>query len=246
MKRTGKYLQILLFLAFTNLAGGKALAVEMSEYSSREKIGFAFYKLGNVEIKFKEWTKKTDKYQTLKPSLAKRFIEAEKERLWLGYNLYDPMIHPIKFKTYATIRRSPLSFDASAQMAKVFLSASKYDNRLHFPVEVGKYWVLIVPENVEKFERITIDKEKYNFLFYAPHDKESAASYTDVAINIIMIPSSVDAETPVFLNDELMWLMSAKIAQLTVMSADEELLIWEYKAPWYNPSEIRNKLYKYD
>ena len=78
---------LFLFMALTSSAHAYLKA---KEYTEEEKIGFAFYKLGNIKPNFDSWVEHTDTYSNAPADQKNQILQNETSRLEQGYHNYQP------------------------------------------------------------------------------------------------------------------------------------------------------------
>lgn len=231
---------VLFFLTLAVLlCPGRASAqnLALAGFSETEKIGFAFYHLSKHQPPFDDWIRAREDYKA--SSMKRRLIMTDEQRIRLneGFLSYFPDRDLITLRLKATISGGPNpDFQKDPRLQEAGLS---HFIRLRFvdlqdvpyiPVEIGKLWVGIIPNGLDKLSTHYLTEQEYARL---TQTTGNIASDRITRIQMLLRPQSADAKTPMMYKDLPVWLMMADIGAL-VLLGQNGALGWEYAAEWYD------------
>jgi hypothetical protein len=229
-------ISLLMFCAFFSV--NIALAFDNSKYTQTEKVGFAFYKLGEIKPDFETWVKLSKTYQKVAgPVNRHKILQKEQARLQRGFYSYFPEFGNIEIKTPVTIKGMPkYLLDEMTAEDEFFVNVTtRFGNQdLYFPFQVADQWVTLLPNNTKDFSRIVVTEEIYKLL-------SGEGVFTDKAhpktgfLKIVLQPSKVDTSSPSVLDGVQTWLMQGEIGSMSLWYKKNRTdnLLWEHTAPWY-------------
>lgn len=139
-------------------------AQDGSDYTNVERVGFAFYKLGNVEPDFDSWVKAMPEYkQIVRPRERAEFLSKMKFRLEQGLNTYVPEFDMITITTPVILQGMTIEEINKTRnfYIKVFPDTKSNTRDFYFPVPVGKEWVALIPREIEKYQNVKVSEKKY-------------------------------------------------------------------------------------
>jgi len=210
------------------------------DYSEIEKIGFAFHRLGQTKPDFSNWVKTEDQYKKLNPDVKPLWLEQEISRLEQGFYNFRPREDAIEFEAKIKISAMPHKDMAGTDERYFLISLDAGDSDLfYFPFLIGEAWIALIPQGMDGFDKIPIGKERYNRLSQELFIGASAT--TTGILRTTLIPTSVDTNATFNIGGIDMWLMSAKVVDLTISSNEGNTLLWARTASGYH-SKIQREL----
>lgn len=215
--------------------GEPAIVFDENNFTEREKIGFAFYSLSTRrEPDFLRWIRKSEKYRTARPMTRQRYLKRDKDRLGLGFLLYDRQKHFFYLNA-----RVAVSWPEEAERNQMVAEKGKFPLKFtlldtkeyFFPVSLGDDWVAVVPENLADFLTIYVTPEEFEkkiVQFQEFIDMRSVEGY----VRFYMRALSADDGTKLALQDIEAWLLLAEVNRITVSPERLAPPVWEHRASW--------------
>lgn len=211
-----------------------ANAFDDRNFSEREKVGLAFYKLGNIAPDFESWIRSSSTYKNLvRPRERGEFLESEKHRLEEGLRSYYPEFGQIKIKTSVTLKGMPPEELKRSEDRYIKVKMNNNTAEFYFPYPVGNEWVALIPRNIEKMSRVNVTQEQYDLALGKNFKNTQGGKEKAGVMELILQPVSVDTSKPLELEGIHTWLMDGDVASMAVWADNKRILIWEYTAPWY-------------
>lgn len=237
-------LYIFLFSLFllTNISPVHALLNE-DEYSSSEKVGFAFNKIAKTTPRYETWVKYSDRYAKTPEAERSMMLQSQTYRLEKGFNIFNLDEDLIKISAVAHVyftnaNGRSMGVERKNGYRPMLIKVNETKNT-YFPVHIGNSWVAVIPSDTNLFESINIKDDVYDrFKKYA--SKENV--YKVVRLEIWLRPDSVDNKKPMTLEGKPMWLMMARVANMELWDMDAKNLIWSHSAPWYTSTQAKEML----
>jgi hypothetical protein len=230
---------VVLLVCFFQARPALALLNE-GQFSEREKVGFAFYKLAQLPPDFKNWI------QADAPAdqAGKALTQDQVERLENGFSLYSPDEDMIQVETPATILFPTLTAEQAKpgfQGQKPIVISLGNMQMLYFPYQIGSdFWVAIVPSNEEQFHTLMVDSATYDKMIHAL--RVLGEHKGKAILKITLRPDHVDAQKPMMLGKQYMWLMMASVADYQIWDGKNTMPLWTYSAPWYVSNDSHDLL----
>ena len=230
---------ILFALAFIILTSSvSAFAFRDDDYTTTEKVAFAYYKLAGMQYpNFEKFIKSGENYRNTLASQKNNFLKDEKIRLEQGFINYYPEYGMIDIQSDIVAKGYNAKELEQAEIdEKFFISLSMTDDSedMYFPYYIGDRWIAFIPHNAGSLQQLPLTKEQYEFWDKAL--KFKGKPKRPVTIRIKIQPVSVDNSAPLTLNDNEMWLMMGEIASMDIWKdygKPTQMLLYEYTAPWY-------------
>lgn len=235
-----RFLHIFLMGFFIlTVTDGRALALlGEGEYSEEEKVGFAFYKLGDIPPNFDMWARNTGSSPGSLPGQKDHNFQNEISRLEYGFHNFRPdedmvfVRSPVKIVTSDFASPDPAFSELGIQKLSVISMPNMPASYL--PFQVINTWVAIVPDDYKSFTHLYLTIEQFEALQKSVNAKTWKGDLRiEGEIELVLRPVSVDSKKPIKINDQEMWLMRAEVGSMTIWSKDKQKVIWEYSAPWY-------------
>lgn len=220
-------------------------AQDGSNYTNVERVGFAFYKLGDIEPDFDSWIKGMPEYKKIvRPRERAEFLSKMKFRLEQGLNTYVPEFDMITITTPVILQGMPAeNFSrANERYIRIYPDTKNNTRDFYFPIPVGKQWVALIPRDIEKHQLIKVSPEKYDQIIGTTSMSSSEGIKRTGIMEIVIQPTSVDTKEPLIIKNIELWLMDGEMASLSVWTDKKHDLAWEYTAPWY-VSDTQRGLY---
>ena len=220
------------------LTGSAHAYLRGNEYTEEEKIGFAFYKLGNIKPNFDSWVEHTDAYSNAPANQKNQFLQNETSRLEQGYHNYQPdedlivINAPVKITTADFSSPDPAYSKQGIQKQSVISIVGTPP--AYLPFKIVNTWVAVIPQDYSNFTNLLLTTEQFIKLRDIVSEKVKLKDLDfQGEIELILRPAKVDARKPINMDGKKMWLMGAEIASMTIWTQKKEKIIWEYSAPWY-------------
>lgn len=238
MYRRFLFLSALLTIALISVFArtGHAQNVALAGFSETEKIGFAFYHLSNHKPPFDDWIQAREDYK--EASIKDRLLMTDEQRIRLqeGFLNYFPDTDLISLRLKVVVTGGPnpnLKKDLAMQTAglthQIKLDFVDLHDVPYVPVQVGKLWIGMIPDQLEKVTTHYMTEEEYQRIAKISDFVNSSRVNM---VQIMLRPRSADAMTPLMNKDLPVWLMMADIGALIFIDSHGQLR-WEYAAPWY-------------
>ena|GEM_PF-1431425 len=244
-----KFLRFL-FTAFALsalIAGSAHAFLGDGEFSEAEKVGFAFYKLGQVKTDFGPWVTESESFVHVKPIDKKDFLQSNVMRLEQGFHNYHPDEDLIAIKSRVYVEtdsfasKNPIYAEHGIiKRATIYLDGMPEN---YIPFRVGNTWVAMVPENYNRFTKVYLTAEEFKKLHGAVGLRSNVANIRfEGEIELVIRPLSVDTRKPIKVEKKEMWLMGVEVGSMIVWSKNKKKIIWEYSAPWFVTDASKNIL----
>ena len=236
-KRLREHFLTVLAIVTSGLLLSPALAFDNDQYTQTEKVGFAFYKLGNIKPDFTAWIKKSKRYQeTATPRERLEMMNSEKYRLEQGFATYYPEFGEIEIETPIYIMGMPkedlLELEPDENRF-ITISTLFEGGDFYFPYPVGHQWITLLPRKIGNFDTIPVPAALYKQIKSGKTELNSRNEPVKGTMELILQPVSVNTEAPVPFEDVETWLMNTEIAAMSLWVGKKNMLLWEYTAPWY-------------
>jgi len=206
-------------------------------FTETEKVGFAFYHLINKNPPYLDWITTRPDYMKSTPGDRMKIMDYERIRLRDGFANYqvDRDMILVKLPLLYTLIDNPdyLTNDDARNkgLIKRLLVSIPDSKTPYFPFQVGKFWVGVIPQGLEKDMQIDLSEEEYNVLARGIVDGTNFKNKSMVT-TVILKPIMADEKSPMVENKMPVFLMMSDVASLSIRGLSEELL-WGYTAPWY-------------
>ena len=244
MRRIFRQGPFALFLAALTLLlsfGPARALLDASQYSETEKVGFAFFKLGNHMPDFNGWAKSEDIYNDL-PDDAGRAALLRKESLRLesGFHNYVPEEDLLRL-------RIPVRISFPTKQARDELLARKVPIPVriemdkeaveYFPYQIGALWVAVVPDGLDAYKTLSLSADDFSGLLaglkYGANDTAG-----DAVLHMDLKPVKIDLEKPMKLGKlDRAWLMAAEIGSYELWDKSLKTVAFSFHASWYQAKE---------
>lgn len=228
---------ILLCLFFAPIAHAQEDDPSLKTTGEEQAI-FAYFKLLNKSPDYERWISFNPTYKALSGKKQEKFLIQENLRLGRGFGLYDIEHDPLIITIDVNAQILPPTEDAPAKFNMEFLGVNIDDNQLPsfaFPYGSEEQIVLVVFE-LAKLSGITLNAKQFASI---SEKTDEFNSFFPAKLTLHIRPHEADGETPVQSHDDqLLWLMSGKIAYMRcsfddLRSREYDKQLWDYVAPWY-------------
>lgn len=234
---------VLIFTALTLMMfAAPSFAEDMPQesligFSETEKVGFAFYHLINKTPPYMDWIAARTDYIKSTPGERMRIMDYERPRLRDGFANYqvDREMILVKLPLLYTLTDNPdYHTDPDAQskgLTKRLLISLPDSQTPYFPFQVGKFWVGVIPQGLEKSMPVDLTEEEYDKLAHGIVEKTKFKNKS-IITTVLLKPIVADDKKPMVENNMPVFLLMSDIATLSIRNVGETLL-WGYTAPWY-------------
>lgn len=232
-------------VTLTVFAVSSALAKDQDgkdKYSESEKAGFAFYQFAGIQPDFAPWIENYKFYQQAKPSLRRDLLKQEEVRLTKGYQNYDKSTDYLSYTVKDAQIIVPKRIDRQVYLSKynkipVRISLPRILNipgsgDVYFPYQIGDIWIAVIPQKIEDFTTIYLDRNEFENLAYKLRMTKSDTEAT-AEITYSLRPVSGDTKQPFPIGKLSAWLIMAEIGRIDIYSYNHSRHVWQYEAPWY-------------
>lgn len=197
------------------------VVMTQSQATHPEKLLLLYYKLSGKEPPLQAWVAQSPFLQGAIDSDKNVIMAREEARLKEVAAMQSPTdvinVHTkINLNNYSTLQ------------GKLFLA--EFNEKTFFNYSIYGENVAIVPQDIKNFSEIDIPKTQMEEIL-------RKNPRTEVTAEIILQPLHADKETPFVFENKNYWLLLARIAEIRFWSnATEPVLLWRYKADWYQPA----------
>jgi hypothetical protein len=202
--------------------------VKMKTRTHPEKIIFTHYKLSKSKPNIDAMARISPFVEKAQEIDKAAMVFSEYNRIGNSFNLHNEKKMLVVHTSLETDEYSSL------QNLIVF---NELDPKTFFQFKMYNDAIGIVPEDIQKFSRLALSKERAERMFTALKGSGS------VTAEFILQPVYADRTEPFMMNDTSHWLMFARIAEFRLWSnnrIDDAELLWFHRADWYSPRDTSN------
>ena len=135
---------------------------------------------------------------------------------------------------YTLIDNPDYQTDQNAQnkgLTRRLLVSLPDDKTPYLPFQVGKFWVGVIPQGMEKNLQIDLSEEEYKMFVRGTMDGTKFKNKS-IVTSVLLKPIMADEKSPMIEGGMPVFLMMSDVASLSIRGLSDELL-WGYSAPWY-------------
>ena len=237
MKMANRLFIILTVFLIVISSGYLQAHAEEQSYSEREKVGFAFYNLTNLKPQFGEWVKNTRKYKDAPEEQRDYFLQQDTLRLeqaFAGYDVKKDLIRIyLPARVYIPDSAERKSLDAENKDIPVEIAIRNFEDGF-FPYLIGGNWIALIPLNFGDLATFEMNKNDYA-VFADNLGIDAHAKRWDAKIEMLLLPSKADLNTPLKRKGQALWPLSAHVAYIGIHQAFNDEFAWKiYQADWYH------------
>jgi hypothetical protein len=220
---------------FTLLPVPQARAALEGSFTESEKVGFAFYQLGHLVPHFESWVTSIPAYRKMEPQLRPDFAASNAKRLRDGYLHFNPAVDLIHVRVSGRMLFPNFESRTEAFMQNKPITArleiNDFAQRI-FPYKIGENWIALAPKGIDGALKFALTEDEQRSLFRKMQVPEGT-KMRQVDVEFLLQPVEADTEMPQTLKGLKVWMMSAKIASVSVWKRGGEFIWPVYTAPWY-------------
>lgn len=220
---------------------GKANAQMQAEASTGEEVALAFFHTAKTNPDFELWAKSAKEYKRRSATRAKDFIYEESQRLMRAWRDYDPDRELITVNADVSIDLKTVLEKNGDQTYWMYISLDE-KGVTYFPFKHMDYNIAVIPQMIENLMIQKITEEQFTIMqedFKRLHD--GAAS-----LLLQLRPTKAYINQPYMIDNVEQWVLLSDIVSMTLRSAKDDAIFWNYGADWYvapRTNELRD-LYK--
>lgn len=202
--------------------------VKIHTKSNPERILLAHYKLSKSEPDIGNMAKLSPRVERAQDIDKSAMTISEYNRMNNRFNLLNPK-EPIVVYT-------SLDLDEYSSLQNLIVF-DELNDKTFFKFPVYGENIAIVPKDIEKFNRISISKERANTMF------EDLSGSQSIEAEFILVPEYADHKQPFIHEETEYWLMLARIVEIRLWADTNKeslKLSWYYRDPTYKPADNQN------
>lgn len=205
------------------LSCGRAQAAESFPYTSTERAGFAFYKLGNVNPDFLRWIEVKEAYQKAWPRDRLNMMKSETARLEDGFYNYQADRHYIRVMADTVISRND----------KEGVITLSLEDVAYFPFQVADMWIGAFPRGIDDYRTLELPPQDYGVFI---KKAGIAGVYNKNAPGVIELwlkPVAAETQKPLETGEMVLWPLICEIGSITLWDGTRQVMLWSYQAPGF-------------
>ncbi len=183
------------------------------QMSSPAYVAMVYYKMAGKKPPFEQWAMHSESYKTA-TDFDKMAVRAQKAAELEKYYSLLSISDPIVIKT--AVRLSPYS-----QVSKGFMVESFRDDT-YFSFSFGGESFAVIPHRLMDYQWIDADAALGQKISNAAANKSNP-----LEITIYAVPLSVDRRASMALDGQDHWLVSGKVQNIVLSTADGTQVLWE-------------------
>lgn len=253
-----KFVRVL--VAVVIMCGGVGLSPQMSraedlmQLSTNLDIEFAFYKTANSKPNFDALSAMiSEEYvQDLGPENKIRHLKQTKAQLEAEfYSIKPGQDGLIAIEIPAQLEFINMEESARNPLQPSYISIFFEDDSKTPPFMIktlSDLKVNLIVSNIENFLTIEFnDMERKNLSSRYPYAKNSKkTAMLPIRLRMKLKPLRVDDGGPINVKGQEVWLMLNEMAEMQILTMEDDSLIWTERAPWYEKKSLDKimRLYK--
>ncbi len=231
---------LLLILSFGAFPG-KAGAQMEAEASTGEEVALAFFYTAKTNPDFELWAKNAKEYKRRSATRAKDFIYEESQRLMRAWQDYDADRDLITVKVPVNIDLKTALEKDGEQTYWMYMSLDE-KGVTYFPFKHMDYNIAVIPQMIENLMIQKITEQQFAMM---QEDLKRPQGGT-ASLLLQLKPAKAYINQPYMIDNVEQWVLLSDIVSMTLRSAKDGAIFWNYGADWYvapRANELRD-LYK--
>lgn len=219
-------------------AWAPAWADDKNAYNAQEMTAFAVHNLQGTVPDFLMLARSIDLFEHVPEEERDYYLSYQAARLESGFRNYrrdhDPIRVQVPGRVILPSEAEQDSLNEHDLDYPVRIVINDFEHGF-FPYDIGGILIAVIPEDIEKIEKLRMDRATYSrLLSRAGSGRVARGSDWHVTVELSLIPLQLNTERPLVVHDTSFYALFGKIAEIELRRQKDNRPLWHaYQADWY-------------